>query len=372
MTSSKRSSYSRFSSSRITWSAGNRRTCASGRPYSTRRWRAARTSSFVLGSRVQPGPQALGQLVGKLSLEELVHEQDEPLEPFRAHRGAVIQVAEHPLNHPDPVTLRASIHGYQWVGQVRQRPVKVGTAGLLQHLLQGADGRARGRKAHEVAHKGRVLAQVACQGEDGLGGPQRVVETARGDLGAHAHLECLGQGSELLHVGDHHVDPLGLQSEQDLPVGIVEPGRPVGLSERESSVIQQLAGRQFLERHDQQLLATFNSLLVEEELVLFRETLQVILDGVSGIHLLELRQEQVAEGRFGGGRRLYGQPDQGFRVRSRLVGPAGKNDESQRGAAQNRSEHGTPPVRVKEHGLKSRTQFKSDAGSGPTARKGGS
>ena len=59
MSSSKRTSNSLFSSRRITWSAGNRGSRSSGRPYSTRRRRAALTTVFILGPRVQPRPHRL-------------------------------------------------------------------------------------------------------------------------------------------------------------------------------------------------------------------------------------------------------------------------------------------------------------------------
>jgi hypothetical protein len=43
-------------------------------------------------------------------------------------------------------------------------------------------------------------------------------------------------------------------------------------------------------------LWSWSALIVEEEFLLLHETLQVILDRVAGIHLPELRQEQVTKG----------------------------------------------------------------------------
>ena len=62
-------------------------------------------------------------------------------------------------------------------------------------------------------------------------------------------LRALARGGVCLHVGDQQVDAVGLQLQQDLPVGVVEPGRPVGLGQREAAVIVQLPRGQFLERH---------------------------------------------------------------------------------------------------------------------------
>ena len=64
MTSSKRSSNSRFSSRRITWSAGNRSSRSALRPCSTRRWRAAVTtaSSLVRASSHARTPGFVGVL----------------------------------------------------------------------------------------------------------------------------------------------------------------------------------------------------------------------------------------------------------------------------------------------------------------------
>ena len=191
--SSRRTSYSRFSSSRITWSAGNRRSRSSGRPYSTRRRRAARTTSSSLVRASSHGPQPLGRLGRLPTPEQHVHERDELLELVRAHRGAVVQVAEQPRG-PAAARLPSLCPGGPGDGQVRQGPEEVGAAGLLEHLLQGADGVVRDGKAHQVARQRRVLAKVARHGEHRLGGPERGVETAQGDFGTEAHLESLGQG----------------------------------------------------------------------------------------------------------------------------------------------------------------------------------
>ena len=113
--------------------------------------------------------------------------------------------------------------------------------------------------------KRRVLAQVARHGEHRLGGSDGVVEAALGDLGPKPHLKGPGQGAHLLHLGKQQCDPIGLQLQQDLPVGIVEPGGPVGLAQRVPAVFLQLLHGQLLERHGQQLLAALKRLLVEEE-----------------------------------------------------------------------------------------------------------
>ncbi len=71
---------------------------------------------------------------------------------------------------------------------------------------------------------------------------------------------------------------------------------------------------------------SLESLLVEEEFLLLHHALHVVLDRIAGIHLLELRQQPVSEGRFWGRRRLYIEPDQRFRVRGRLIGPTRKSE----------------------------------------------
>ena len=52
---------------------------------------------------------------------------------------------------------------------------------------------------------------------------------------------------EVRQVGEQEVDAVVLQLLQDLPVGVVEPGRPVGLGERDPAVIVQLPRGEFLQ-----------------------------------------------------------------------------------------------------------------------------
>ena len=91
--------------------------------------------------------------------------------------------------------------------------------------------------ADQVADQGRVFAQVARHGEHRLGGSDRVVEAAQGDLGAEAHLQSARQRPHLLHFGEQQADAVGLELEQDLPVGGVEPCGPVGLAQGEAAVM---------------------------------------------------------------------------------------------------------------------------------------
>ncbi len=105
---------------------------------------------------------------------------------------------------------------------------------------------------------------------------------------------ALRQPADLLDFGEQQVDPFTLQLQQDLPIRVVEPGRPVRLSQRESAVFLQLLTGQLLEGHGQQLLAVLECLLVEEEPLLLQHALHVVEDRIAGIHLLELRQEPVS------------------------------------------------------------------------------
>ncbi len=98
--------------------------------------------------------------------------------------------------------------------------------------------------------------------------------------------------------------PSAFSFEQDLPVGGVEPGRPVGLAQRDLTVNLKLLHGQLLERHGQQVLAALEGLPVEEESLLLHGALHVVRDGVAGTHLPELGQELVSQRRPGGRRRL--------------------------------------------------------------------
>ncbi len=82
--------------------------------------------------------------------------------------------------------------------------------------------------------------KVARDREHRLGGPDRVVKAALGDLGPKPRLKGPGQRPHLLDLGKQQFDPIGLQLEQNLPVRIVKPGCPVGLIERISAVFLQV------------------------------------------------------------------------------------------------------------------------------------
>ena len=160
----------------------------------------------------------------------MFHVRDEPIELLRTHRGSLVEVVEF---FEKDITFAPDtfLQGDQGDGEVRQGPVKVGAARLLEHLFQGTDGGIRDGQALQVANNRGVLAQVARHGEHRLGGSDGVVEAAQGHLGAEPHLERVGQGLELLQVGEQHAHAVALQLEPDLPVGRVEPGGPVGLAQ---------------------------------------------------------------------------------------------------------------------------------------------
>ena len=165
----------------------------------------------------------------------------------------------HSVHHP--LAFHALVQGNQGAGQVRQRPVKVGAARLLQHLLEGADGHCGDRHPHQVADECRVLAQVARHGEHRLGGSDRVVEPAWATSARNRTCKALASERICCTSGSSKLDPIRLELQQDLPVGIVEPGGPVGLAQRVPAVFLQLLRGQLLERHGQQLLAVLKSLL---------------------------------------------------------------------------------------------------------------
>ena len=100
-----------------------------------------------------------------------------------------------------------------------------------------------------------MLAQVPRHGEHRLGGPQGVVESAQCDLGPEAPLRARQRLAHLLHVGEQREEPVFLQLQEDLPVGVIEPGRPVRLAQRRPAVFLQILRGQLLERHRQQRLA---------------------------------------------------------------------------------------------------------------------
>ena len=117
--------------------------------------------------------------------------------------------------------LRRSMNGR---GQVGQRPVQVRAAGLLEHLLERADGDEGDGEADEVADERRVFAQVAGQGEHRLGRADRGVEAPSATSARNRTSRAAASESHLLNLGQEQVDALVLELEQDLPVRRVEAG----------------------------------------------------------------------------------------------------------------------------------------------------
>src|SRR5262249_32547275 len=105
----------------------------------------------------------------------------------------------------------------------------------------------------------------------------------------------------------------------------------------------------------------FHCLLAIPEVVLLRKALQIAVDGVAGVHLAQLRQQLVLEGRLGRGRRLHLQDDHRLgRIRA-----ADQRQREQQRADRKRSSHTFLLVRTK-------IQFRSAGGGSAKARKGGS
>ena len=143
---------------------------------------------------------------------------------FRRHQGAI---ALHAL---------AQVH--QGAGQIGQRPVEVGAAGLLHHLFQRAQAEMGDPQADQVGDLGGVLAQVAGQREHRLGGADRVVEVPPGHLGAEPDLERRRQDLERPQLpGSVSMPPFWMRSK-GLPVERIQPGRPVRLRGARAAVVR--------------------------------------------------------------------------------------------------------------------------------------
>ena len=94
--------------------------------------------------------------------------------------------------------------------------------------------------------------------------------------------------------------------------------------------------------HGQSCFAAIISLLVENKLVLLHGRLEIVLNRVPGIHLSQIGQQQVAEGRLGSWRGMHAHLDQRLRSSGWLAGPGKRNEgeEGQRAAHENKSRHG--------------------------------
>ena len=161
-------------------------------------------------------------------------------------------------------------------------------------------------------------------------------------ISARADLERVRQSSQLLYVRNRQVNPVRLELQQDLPVGVVEPGRPIGLRERETAVIPQLLGRQLAKRHRQQFFSPLEVLLVKKELLLLHEAPEVAVDRIAGIHLLELRQQKIPQRGRRRPRRRHSEADQSLGFRRGLSRPQGAKEHNE-GAAEHGSHHGMTP-----------------------------
>jgi hypothetical protein len=148
------------------------------------------------------------------------------------------------------------------------------------------------------------------------------------------------RSTKLLHFGEQRAETVAPHLEQNLPIGIVEPGRPVNVAQNGPPVLfePRLRG-QFLERHRQKPLAAIESLFVEEEVLLLHHALDVALDRIAGIHRAQLREQQVSEGRSGSRRRHDLELDQRFGAGNCAVGPAWKCEDGEHREANEGSGH---------------------------------
>ena len=155
--------------------------------------------------------------------------------------GSVIAEQLQPVGDQGSARLDAPAQIHRGAGQIGQRPVEVGAAGLLHHLLQAAEGEVRDPQPDEIRDLSAVFAQVPGQREQRLGGADRVVEPAPGHLATEPDLERRRQDLELPQLPGNvfHISaPAGLMV---LPVDGIQAGRPVGMAERRAAVPLELA-----------------------------------------------------------------------------------------------------------------------------------
>ncbi len=123
----------------------------------------------------------------------------------------------------------------QRIGKIGQRPVEVRAIGLLDQFFKRIDRNRCDRDAHQIADQHGVHAVLMCHRKHGLVGSDRVVNSPARDLYPVPTGQRAGQNSHHLDIGKQRTETIGPQLEQDLPIGAIQPGRGVDLSERGSA-----------------------------------------------------------------------------------------------------------------------------------------
>ena len=112
----------------------------------------------------------------------------------------------------------------------------------------------------------------------------RMASSIRPAATSDRNLACSARATarSRLHVGEQRVDSIGLEPEQNLPVGIVEPGRLIGQRQRTGRHLSRVGYRQPIERHRPERLLALERFIDLGEVVLPEIALQVSLDRVAG------------------------------------------------------------------------------------------